>query len=154
MWVRIDNRLVHGQTIEAWVPHIQAKEIWVVNEELFHDPLRQEIMSLAIPQGVEIRFFMPATLAVETENLAAMSGVEILILFASCGDARLAHERGFEFETINIANIHYGPGKTQLCDHVAVNADELSCLAYFDSQGVSIDFRCVPNRPVQVRTVW
>jgi mannose/fructose/N-acetylgalactosamine-specific phosphotransferase system component IIB len=154
MWVRIDNRLVHGQIIEAWVPHIQAKEIWVVNEELFHDLLRQEIMSLAIPQGVTIRFFVPATLAEEAENIPGRAGKQVLILFASCSDARQAHERGFRFRQINIANIHYGPGKTQLCDHVALSGDELSCLSYFDRQGVSFDFRCVPNKPVQVRTIW
>ena len=154
MWVRIDNRLVHGQIIEAWVPHIQAKEIWVVNEELYHDQLRQEIMSLAIPQGVEIRFFQPATLSEESERLSERTVREVLILFASCTDARQAHERGFRFRVINIANIHYGPGKTQLCDHVALGAEELSCLSYFDRQGVSLDFRCVPNKPVQVRTIW
>jgi mannose/fructose/N-acetylgalactosamine-specific phosphotransferase system component IIB len=154
MWVRIDNRLVHGQIIEAWVPHIQAKEIWVVNEELFHDRLRQEIMSLAIPQGVEIRFFPPSSVAEEAEHIPEREGRELLILFSSCNDARQAHERGFHFRVINIANIHYGPGKTQLCDHVALSVDEINCLTYFDRQGVSLDFRCVPNKPVQVRTIW
>jgi mannose/fructose/N-acetylgalactosamine-specific phosphotransferase system component IIB len=153
MWVRIDNRLVHGQIIEAWLPHIQAKEIWVANEELFHDRLRQEIMGLAIPQGVEIRFFLPASL-VEEAHAPEKAGREVLILFASCSDARQAYERGFRFRVINIANLHYGPGKTQLCDHVSLSTDEISCLSYFDRKGVSLDFRCVPNKPVQVRTIW
>ena len=54
-FVRIDNRLVHGQVIETWLPHTRAGMIVVVNDELSGNMLRQEIMSLAIPDGVEIR---------------------------------------------------------------------------------------------------
>ena len=28
-WVRIDNRLIHGQVVEAWVPYISAHNILV-----------------------------------------------------------------------------------------------------------------------------
>lgn len=48
-FVRIDNRLVHGQIIETWLPFTRARTIVVANDELAADPLRQEIMSLAIP---------------------------------------------------------------------------------------------------------
>lgn len=52
LWFRIDNRLVHGQIIEAWLPHIRAKTLLVANDELAADDLRQEIMSLAVPSGI------------------------------------------------------------------------------------------------------
>lgn len=52
LWFRIDNRLVHGQIIEAWLPHIRAKTLLVANDELAQDELRQEIMSLAVPSDV------------------------------------------------------------------------------------------------------
>ncbi|MFP4071060.1 MAG: PTS sugar transporter subunit IIB [Desulfovibrionales bacterium] len=151
MLVRIDNRLVHGQIIEAWVPHIQAKAIWVVNEDLARDEIRQEIMSLAIPHGVAIRFTLPSALAEEFKQEGFR---DILVLFASCHDARDAFERGFKFSSINIANLHYSPGKTQICDHVAVSDEDVSCLSFFSRRGVDLDFRCVPNKPVQVRSIW
>ena len=34
IWFRIDNRLVHGQVIEAWLPHIRAKTLVVANDDL------------------------------------------------------------------------------------------------------------------------
>jgi len=32
--VRVDSRLVHGQILEAWVPHVRAKCIIVVDNKV------------------------------------------------------------------------------------------------------------------------
>ena len=52
MWFRVDNRLVHGQVIEAWLPYTGAKHLVVANDELATDLLRRQIVELAIPQRV------------------------------------------------------------------------------------------------------
>ena len=31
-WVRVDNRLIHGQVVEAWVPFMGARHIIVGND--------------------------------------------------------------------------------------------------------------------------
>ena len=55
-FVRIDNRLIHGQIIETWLPYTGATQVVVANDELANDILQQEIMSLAIPQTVASSF--------------------------------------------------------------------------------------------------
>ncbi|MFW6324416.1 MAG: PTS sugar transporter subunit IIB [Desulfovibrionales bacterium] len=156
MWVRIDNRLVHGQIIESWVPHVQARDIWVVNDELAADELRKEIMRLAVPQGVDILFSTPSMITgdLERKYIGRYERKDFLVLFASCRDAKSAFEQGFDFSLLNVANIHYSPGKKQICDHVALNEEDISCIGFFSRKGVRLDFRCVPNKPVQVRTLW
>ncbi|MDA8124239.1 MAG: PTS sugar transporter subunit IIB, partial [Deltaproteobacteria bacterium] len=32
--VRVDNRLVHGQILEAWIPYLQASCIVVVDDQV------------------------------------------------------------------------------------------------------------------------
>jgi PTS system mannose-specific IIB component len=39
--VRVDNRLVHGQIIEAWVPFIHAGCIVVVDDDVASDFFRK-----------------------------------------------------------------------------------------------------------------
>ena len=46
-WVRVDNRLIHGQVVEAWVPYVGAHSILVGNDDLAQDELQQEIMAQA-----------------------------------------------------------------------------------------------------------
>lgn len=151
LWFRIDNRLVHGQVIESWLPHLRAKTLMVVNDELAANELRQTIMGLAIPNHISfICCPVAETTATLDQLMAADSNSHILILFATCADARLAHMAGTPFGTINLGNIHYGPGKEQICEHIALGIEDRACLQYFQDHGVELDFRCVPTSTPKV----
>jgi len=146
MWVRIDNRLVHGQVIETWIPYVDAKTLIVVNDALAKDVLQQEIISLAVPEGLTLLFL-------SLEQLKKIqTGLQdgVLILFANCQDAKIAFENGLKFQVLNIGNLHYTEHKVQICEHVALSPEELQCLRYLQGQGVELDFRCVPHKHIQV----
>lgn len=150
--VRIDNRLIHGQIIETWLPYTGAKTVIVAEDALARDDLQQEIMALAIPQTVESLFVTIEGLAAAVENLGASAETNsVLILFANCPDAKRAYDSGFGFTMLNVGNVHYSPGKKQISPSVALSDDDESCLKQLSKRGVELDFRCVPNDPVQVR---
>jgi len=150
--VRIDNRLIHGQIIETWLPYTGASVVVVANDELSNDYLQQEIMSLAIPQSVTSKFVSIDGLTVEVDALMADLGPSsVLVLFSSCPDAKRAYDSGFGFESLNIGNVHYCPGKKQISPSVALSGEDESCLKQLSRKGVELDFRCIPNDPVQVR---
>lgn len=145
---RIDNRLIHGQIIETWLPHTRASVVIVANDELAVDDLQQEIMSLAIPQTVESLFVSVDRIA---GVIGDLTGSSVIVLFSSCSDAKRAFETGFGFDVLNIGNVHYSPGKRQISPSVALSDEDESCLKHLLRKGVELDFRCVPNDPVQVR---
>ncbi len=149
-WVRIDNRLVHGQVIETWLPYAGSRTILVVNDDLAADPVRQEIMGLAVPSHIDITFasIQESPRLLHTTLKDRLSSV--FILFDNCPDARQAFEQGLNFNWLNIGNIHYSPGRKQVCAHIALSQDDSHCLEYFFRQGVKLDFRCVPHKSVQV----
>lgn len=151
-WVRIDNRLVHGQIIETWLPYTHAKYLLVANDDTAGDSLQQQIMSLAIPQSVNCIFTKVEELPDRLQELSVNSDkTSSLILFSSCLDVKRAVESGLSLDALNIGNIHYSPGKKQISPSVALSSEEESCLRYFMTIGIELDFRCVPNDPVQVR---
>lgn len=150
--VRIDNRLIHGQIIETWLPYTGATVVVVANDELATDALQQEIMSLAIPQSVISVFVSIEGLASEVNTLLTENDAgSILVLFSNCPDAKRAFDAGYDFESLNIGNVHYCPGKKQISPSVALSGDDESCLKQLSRKGVELDFRCVPNDPIQVR---
>ncbi len=157
IWARIDNRLIHGQVIERWFPYCKSKYVIVANDELAEDPLRQEIMKLAIPNNIQIFFTkiidLPTTLSQITKHKKQNS---IFVLFADCKDARRAFDNGFKFYILNIGNLHYSPGKKQVCDHIFLAKEDILCLKYLKEQGITLDFRCVPNNPINIKIdeVW
>lgn len=154
-WTRVDNRLVHGQVIETWIPFTGAKRLVVVNDELAQDVVRQDIMSLAIPHGVVSHFVNVDNVAALLESLGVTIGKsDVLVLFATCEDAMKAFESGLDFSFLNVGNLHYGPGKKQVCAHVALSSNDEHCLEFFTRQGVELDFRCIPSESIQVKPAW
>lgn len=149
-WVRVDNRLIHGQVVEAWVPYIGAHSILVGNDDLAADELQQEIMSLAIPRAVESAFLTIDELSKDT-RLSINGRENTLLLFSTCLDVRRAFEKGLRMPVLNIGNLHYAQGKRQLSPSVALGPEDESCLHFLLEHGVELDFRCVPNDHVTVR---
>lgn len=155
LWIRVDNRLIHGQIVENWLPYLNAGHVLVVNDQLASDELQQEIIGLAVPKGVKL-LFCPVLKVMETLNayLVQDDARSFLVLFDSCLDVQKALQTGFTFQILNIGNIHYGLGKQQICDHIALSREDINCLRFFEKKGVHLDFRCLPNRQVQVKALW
>ena len=49
--VRVDNRLIHGQVVEAWLPHLKVQRVVVADDEAASSPLIRAAMALA---GIEM----------------------------------------------------------------------------------------------------
>ncbi len=152
IWFRIDNRLIHGQIIETWLPYTRATRLVVCNEELSHDGLRQQIMLLAVPARIRVDFPAPSALDPLLREIRAQDE-RVLVIFADCADAQSAFNSGVHFTRLNIGNMHYAPGKQQVCGHAAFSKEDSECLHAFSDLGVTLDFRCVPNDTTEV-TGW
>lgn len=152
MWFRIDNRLIHGQVIEAWVPFIEAGALLVINDSLARDELQQMVISLAVPDRLKVEFLTLEQSGARCAEVYA-SGINAMVLFADCSDARAAFDAGVRMQTLNVGNLHFSPGKRQLCSHISLSSHDKNCLLYFQAHGIELDFRCIPNVPV-VLTEW
>lgn len=143
-WFRVDNRLVHGQVIEAWLPYTGAHHLIVANDELASDCIRQQIISLAVPQRITVHF---VALHDVLQTLERCPKGTAFVLVINCHDAARIFASGVSMEVLNVGNLHYGPGKKQLLPHVALSEDDMTELKHLVAQHVALDFRCVPSEP-------
>ena len=54
--VRVDCRLIHGQVVEAWVPHTGANCLLVANDDLVSNPFLRSVMEMAVPSDIHVVF--------------------------------------------------------------------------------------------------
>src|SRR5699024_4553077 len=54
---RIDNRLIHGQVATQWSGTLGANLLLVANDQVANDRVRQGLMDMAAPSGVQTRYF-------------------------------------------------------------------------------------------------
>lgn len=143
IWFRIDNRLVHGQVIEAWLPYTKASILVIANDEVAEQELQQQIMLMAVPSRIRAEFLHVADLPAFIMQQHKLKN-NVLVLLASCQDAMRAFELGVPINCCNVGNLHYAKGKRQVCSHVALSAQDEECLRYFESKNIELDFRCIP----------
>jgi len=48
-YVRIDDRLIHGQTLVAWCPMLSIQEIIAIDDESAKNPMLKSIMTMSVP---------------------------------------------------------------------------------------------------------
>jgi PTS system mannose-specific IIB component len=139
---RVDNRLVHGQVLEAWVPHCRIEGIVVVDGELAVDPLQLMIFKTLDCERLPVRVCDPG----EAVRLLAGEWREkrVLLLFAGLRQAVESRGRGVRFDSLNLGNIHPRPGSRTLTSSVYLTDDDLGCLAALLEEGVALEARAVP----------
>lgn len=148
--VRIDNRLIHGQIIEAWVPYVKADRIVVVDDNSAVDALQRSILELATPSNIRLDVVTAAE-AVRLQREHAFDEAHCIVLFAGPCQAYAAFMAGFRFDHLNVGNVHFEQGKTRVSPSVCCDAEELSMLRALAQAGVEVEIRAVPRetrRPI------
>ena len=103
--VRVDSRLVHGQILEAWVPHVRAKCIIVVDNKVAGDSFFETIIRMAVPSEIEVIISSVDDFA-KNYTFTQGNGKKTIVLFSSIADACDAYNQGFHFDKLNIGNVY------------------------------------------------
>ena len=145
--VRVDNRLIHSQVVEAWLPKLRANRMVVADDEAYHSPLVRAAMGLAVPPAVEVRI-QPLT---EVDYPALFEDPSrTLLLVRDVAGVLAAEGKGLKLTHLNLGNIHYGPGRRKVSASVFLSKEELNQLGRLFEGGVKIEARGVPtDAPVE-----
>lgn len=142
--VRVDNRLIHGQVLEAWLPHVQADYIVVVDDVIAQDPFRKQLMLAVVPSTVRVDIYSHKQFDQATQ-LTVCQGAKTLVLFSTPADALKAYRNGFQFPVLNLGNMHVGPKKCCISQTLYADCDDLADLDQLTALGVDLCAQCIPT---------
>ncbi|HNW43941.1 MAG TPA: PTS sugar transporter subunit IIB [Elusimicrobiales bacterium] len=142
---RVDDRLVHGQVAEGWVPHLKADELAVVSDDIAGDELRRAIMRFATPEGVDLKIMTVAEAAVYLPE-AQTSAHRVLLLLPGLAEALALVDKGLKIPALNIGGMHYSTGKNLSIGKALFLSDEdCAALKTLSASGIAIEGRGVPS---------
>lgn len=139
---RVDSRLIHGQVLEAWVPHLRADTIVVVGSRESRDPFQRALLEALGSSRLRVQVVSPEEAARVVESEA--SGHRILLLFPAVEQAFRAFEHGLRFDRLNLGNVHPREGSHPVTRSVFLTPEDEQELLALASRGVEIDARAVP----------
>ncbi|GMU58979.1 MAG: PTS N'-diacetylchitobiose transporter subunit IIC [Myxococcaceae bacterium] len=142
---RIDSRLIHGQVVEAWLPHLDVGRVVIADDSTAQDSLAQVAFRLAVPSDIEV--VTTTVKGVDYRGLA-QDKVRTLVLFRDVQAAEAAREAGLPDGVLNVGNLHAGPGREEVTRSVFLDAADRAALAQLARGGMQVVVQAIPpDRP-------
>lgn len=144
--VRIDDRLIHGQVVEGWLPHLRAEHVVVLVSH--KDEVAEALMRMAMPPTVSLEIVAAGG------AVAALAGgvsreKRTLVLVPGPAEALALLEAGLAVSKINVGGLHYTAGKVQLGKALFLDASDRRALAGIAARGVTLEGRALPGDPAE-----
>jgi len=141
---RIDNRLIHGQVLEAWLPYSRANCIAVANNLVASTLLQKTLMEAAVPRNIKVVIDTIEGLAEILQN-GELADARVLLLFENSADALQAHRMGMPFAELNLGNMHAAEGRQKFTCTISLAPDDIENLRLLEEEeGVKIFSQCIP----------
>jgi PTS system mannose-specific IIB component len=156
-WIRIDDRLIHGQVTVAWRQYLSYDRIWIVDDQVGSDPFLKEVLRVAAPDGVGVEVYTTeeaiATWVRFTEGETGSRGSatprKILLLLKRPQIALALFEEGLAAPILerglNVGNLASRPGSKRAFKSISLGAEDMSTLDALAERGVRITFQAVPH---------
>lgn len=144
--VRIDDRLVHGQVVLGWIPFVRAELVLVVSETAARDETLVALMSMALPEGVDLRVVgVQEALSLLSESATTRDQRRVLVLAPGPQEVLRLVEGGVAISDVNVGGLHYTAGRVQLGKAIFLSEEDKAALRGINEQGVRLEGRALPN---------
>lgn len=144
VFIRIDDRLIHGQVVEGWLPFLKPDAVVVVSDAAAGDPIQQTLMSLNMPETVDLRFAATAAAPGVILDLVG-AGRKVFVLTPGPREALALVEGGVPAGKVNVGGLHHSAGKIQVGKAIFLSEDDKGALDALSRLGVTLEGRAVPS---------
>jgi len=141
VFARVDDRLIHGQIVQGWLPGMKLDEMVVVLEDA--DRLSKDLMRLALPPEYGLKVLN----AGEAAGYVNSSASRVFLLFENLESLEAAVKKGLNLKSINIGGLHYREGRDKILRDVYLTPKERDFVKKLINGGVDVDGRSVPAEP-------
>lgn len=150
---RIDDRLIHGQVVTAWVKQTNGNRIVIVDDPLSKDVFMQRVFKAAAPPNVNVEI-------VTTEAACALlkeepSKNERVIVLAKCPQImEQLLDSGVALGTVILGGMGVKGTRKKFYKNVSADDDEIACFKRILEKGGAIQYQLVPDEhPVDVKSI-
>ncbi|MBQ6780701.1 MAG: PTS sugar transporter subunit IIB [Treponema sp.] len=138
---RVDDRLIHGQVMTAWMKTYPAKQIVIIDDEVVKDSFMINVLTMAAPAGVKVRVF-----GVEKAATLLKKGVKnptILLAKTPITYWRLI-DSGVDLPAVNLGGMGINGERKTLYKNLAASDAEREAIQNMISKGVDVKIQVIP----------
>lgn len=156
LFVRVDDRLLHGQVLCAWVPYKSIDTLVVASDKVSKDSFQKAVMSSC--GGEDLNVVVDGVQeAVDDLKSDKFKENNVMVVVTSIDDAKRLFDGGIKFNELNIGNLcnvgadgynsdeEAAAAVRMITKSVILNTIDDEILHDFKAKGVSINIRTLPD---------
>jgi mannose/fructose/N-acetylgalactosamine-specific phosphotransferase system component IIB len=151
-YIRVDDRLIHGQTIVAWCPALSIKEIIAIDDESAKNPMLKSILTMGVPQNYKTHI---VTTEEEKKLLKEESPINRLVIVRFPEKLEELKEEMEQVEMLILGNIAKRPDTVHKVSGATgifyLSDRDVSIIDEIASKGIEVCFQQVPTTS---KTTW
>lgn len=151
---RIDDRLIHGQVMTAWIQYTRANEVVIVDDKVAKDEFSKMIMQSAMPKRIKLKV------------LSTQSAIEYLLgepesvdnkyfLLVKTPQPILSMiKAGVVMKDVCIGGMGAKADRKPFYRNISASEDEIKCLEEINNLGVKVFAQVLTdNNPVKLDNI-
>lgn len=145
-FMRLDDRLIHGQVATTWVHHVSPQALVLADDLTANDPMRRSLQKMSAPKGYPLGIYGVQE-AIDKLQSAKLTRMKVFLLVGTVAAARdicLA----LRPESLNIGNLGHREGYENLMGRLWVSEQDKEALADIQRAGVRVYAQMLPNESV------
>ena len=151
IFVRIDDRLIHGQIVTAWAGTLGIKQIIAIDDTLAANPMLKSIMTMGVPAGYHPQI---VTLAEAKKLLQKESSVNRLVITRFCRNLMEIREEIRYAEHVNLGNCSKQPDTVKNYPsgagrYLCLNQADVDTLSALEEDGHNIICQLLPSEKLR-----
>ena len=148
-FVRVDDRVIHGQIVTAWSKEFPCDGIIAVDDKIAQDPVLSNVFKGAAPSGVKVWIFDIKT-ALEKLPKIIESNKKYFIIAKTPVVFQKLTEGGADLRNdnnnkINVGPMHLKDGARTIGPNAAVTKEEEEAFDYL-AQRYKVEFKLIPDK--------
>lgn len=147
---RIDDRLIHGQVMTAWVKSTEGNRIIIVDDAVAKDQFLQRVLKMAAPPGIKVEVY-DVEEGAEVLKADPKDDERVIILVKYPDTIEKLVDKGVGIKNLIVGGMGAGPGRKKFYRNISVSEEEKAIFSRLLDKGVAIDIRIVPDdKPIEI----
>ena len=147
MLLRIDDRLVHGQVVTAWIKQLNVKSILVIDDLAAGNSIISKALTMATPKNIRL---VIKSIEDAKSCLCDFEEKDLLIITKAPVNAKklIDENMGYDWK-MNVGNIGMDSGRKKYAQTVYLDEENYTAIKELkDKENIEIFMQTVPGQTV------
>ena len=139
---RVDDRLIHGQVMTAWIQYTGGNHIVIVDDVTAQDDFTKQIMQTAVPAGIKLDIY---NVQEAPQKINANQTGKLIILAKTPQVFLQLIQAQVALPGVIIGGMGANKGRQKVYKNIFMNAAEKQAVQAIGAQGVKVKIQVIPD---------